>query len=221
MKEAGFEGGIDPETGEALVLTFDTYNTTTSGLNQVRFFTNAWRQLGIDVQIDGTNYNQFQDKIRRGDYQIFQFGWVADYPDPENFLFLLWSKMAANEHGGPNATNFGTPDFDALFLDMKSRDNGPERMAEIREMRTILEEERAWIELFHPEDYSLHQGWGKNVKPMGLSMPTYQYRDLDPELRRARQQAWNEPILWPAYVLGVAFVALLIPGIRTYFEERQ
>ncbi len=221
MAEAGFEDGIDPETGEALVLTFDTYNTTTAGLNQVRFFTNAWRQLGIDVRIDGTNYNQFQDKIRRGDYQIFQFGWVADYPDPENFLFLLWSKMAADEHGGPNATNFGAPRFDALFLAMKARDNGPARMAEIREMRTILEEERAWIELFHPEDYSLHQGWVKNVKPMGLSMPTYQYRDLDPELRRARQQAWNEPILWPAYALGAAFLALLIPGIRTYFEERQ
>ena len=85
----------------------------------------------------------------------------------------------------------------------------------------LTPEERAWIELFHPEDYSLHQGWVKNVKPMGLSMPTYQYRDLDPEMRRARQREWNEPILWPAYALGAAFLALLIPGIRTYFEERQ
>jgi ABC-type transport system substrate-binding protein len=221
MAEAGYENGIDPATGEALVLTFDTYNTTTAGLNRVRFFTHAWRQLGIDVRIDGTNYNQFQDKIRRGAYQIFQFGWVADYPDPENFLFLLWSKMAANEFGGPNATNFGAPRFDALFLDMKARDNGPERMAEIREMRTILEQERAWIELFHPEDYTLYQGWVKNVKPMGLSMPTYQYRDIDPDLRRARREEWNEPILWPAYVLVAVFVGLLIPGVRTYFEERQ
>jgi len=221
MVEAGYPGGIDPETGEALRLTFDSYDTTTQGLTRTRFFTNAWRELGIDVRIDATNYNQFQEKLRNSAYQVYQFGWVADYPDPENFFFLLWSEMGKKEHGGPNSTNFSDPRFDELFLSMKARENGPQRMAEIREMTGILERERAWIELFHPEDYSLYHSWVRNVKPMGLSIPTYQYRDIDAELRAERRAAWNQPILWPAYVLAAIAVAVLIPGIVTYIKERQ
>ena len=56
---------------------------------------------------------------------------------------------------------------------MKVRENDAERLAMIREMLAILETERPWIELFHPEDYALYHGWLRNVKPMGLSMPTY------------------------------------------------
>ncbi|MGB0617851.1 MAG: ABC transporter substrate-binding protein [Myxococcota bacterium] len=221
MVEAGYPDGVDPATGEALKLGFDTANTSTAGLNQVRFFTNAWRELGIDVEIRPTNYNQFQEKLRRGDYQIFQFGWVADYPDPENFFFLLWSKMGKSAAGGPNATNFMDDRFDELFVSMKARENGPERIAEIREMRSILERERPWIELFHREDYSLYQGWVKNVKPMGLSIPTYQYRDLDPVERASLRAAWNEPVLWPAYSLVFLALLVVLPGIRTYLKERQ
>jgi ABC-type transport system substrate-binding protein len=221
MDEAGYPNGIDPETGEALRLTFDSPNTSTGGLQMIQFYAQAWKKLGIDLKIDRTNYNQFQEKIRNGAHQIFEAGWVADYPDPENFLFLLWSEMAAQPHGGPNSVNFSDPRFDELYVSMKARLNGPERMAEIQEMTSILEEERAWIELYHREDYALYHEWVKNVKPMGLSLPTYQYRDVDTEMRAARRLEWNEPIIWPAWILGLAAVAVVFPGIRTYFKERQ
>jgi len=221
MAEAGYPDGIDPATGEALRLTFDSYDTSTEGKNRTQFYTTAWAGLGIDVRIEATNYNQFQEKVRNGAYQLFTWGWVADYPDPENFLFLLWSEMARSNSGGPNTANFANEEFDELFLSMKARENGPERMAEIRRMREILERERPWIELFHPEDYALYHGWLHNVKPMGLSVPTYQYRDLDPGARAELRRDWNQPILWPAYALGVIALAILLPGIRTYLQERQ
>ncbi|MCA9505544.1 MAG: ABC transporter substrate-binding protein [Spirochaetaceae bacterium] len=221
MIEAGYPGGIDPRTGEALKLTFDSYNTSAQGLTQTRFYTHAWQQLGIDVQIDATNYNQFQEKLRNGAYQVFESGWVADYPDPENFLFLVWGEMGQSKSGGPNYANFADPRFDRLFLSMKTRENGPRRLAEIREMKEILARERPWIELFHREDYALYHGWVKNVKPMGLSMPTYQYRDVDVELRARRRHEWNRPVTWPAWVLLGAGIAILVPGIRTWRRERQ
>jgi len=221
MVEAGYPRGIDPTTGDALELTFDTSATSTDGKQQIQFFTRAWAGLGIDVRIDQTNYNQFQEKIRNNAHQIFQFGWVADYPDAENFLFLLWSEMARSTSGGPNATNFSDPRFDELFLSIKARDDGPARMIEIREMLRILERERPWIELFHREDYTLHHAWVRNVKPMGLSLPTYQYRDVDPVLRAKRREQWNQPVLWPAWVVAIGAVALIVPGILTYWRERQ
>ena len=221
MVEAGYPQGIDPETGKPLTLSFDTYDTSAQGLLQYRFFTDAWRQLGINVKVEATNYNQFQEKVRNGAYQIFMWGWVADYPDPENFLFLLWSDLARSKSGGPNTANFMNDRFDDLYLSMKSRPNGPDREAEIREMREILEIERPWIELFHREDYALFQGWLENVKPFGMSFPMTKYRDVDPAERTSLRKDWNRPVVWPIWVgIGLAAV-LIVPGVMTFMRERQ
>jgi ABC-type transport system substrate-binding protein len=221
LAEAGYPGGVDPETGKPLRLTFDTYDTSAQGLLRFQFYVNAWRRLGLDVRIEATNYNQFQEKVRKGGYQIFQWGWVADYPDPENFFFLLWSEMARSKSQGPNTANFSDPRFDALFLEMKSRDNDDERVRIVQGMRSILEEERPWVELFHPENYALYHGWLEGVKPAGLSYPTVKYRELHPERRSERRRAWNRPVRWPAYALVGVVVAITIPGVITFFRERQ
>jgi oligopeptide transport system substrate-binding protein len=222
LAEAGYENGIDPETRRPLRLTFDTADPSTRGRLQWQFFVDTWRRIGLDVQIAATNYNAYQDKLRDGAYQVYWYGWVADYPDPENFLFLLWGpNSSAVNPGAVNTSNFANPRFDALFLSMKDEQNGPARMAHITEMRAILERERPWIELFYPESYALYHGWISNMKPPGLSLPTAKYVDIDPELRRARRVEWNRPIRWPAFALGAAFVLLAAPGVATYLRERQ
>ncbi|MGE4652181.1 MAG: ABC transporter substrate-binding protein, partial [Myxococcota bacterium] len=221
LLEAGYPDGIDPATGLPLELTFDTQDTSAQGGLRFKFFTKAWRQLGIDVKIEATNYNQFQEKVRNGSYQLFTWGWIADYPDPENFLFLLWSEMARSKSGGPNTANFQDPRYDALYVQMKSMPNGPGRRAAIEEMIAILEEERPWIELTHSEAYALYHGWLQDVKPFGMSFPMTKYRDLDPGLREQRRVAWNKPVIWPLYAAGVLVILLLVPGILTFMRERQ
>ncbi|HEY3235074.1 MAG TPA: ABC transporter substrate-binding protein, partial [Polyangiaceae bacterium] len=191
------------------------------GLLRFQFYVNEWRKIGLDVQIAATTYNKFQEKIRQGAYQIFQWGWVADYPDPENFMFLLWSEMARSKNDGPNTANYSNPEYDALFLSMKTRDNDPERMRIIRQMLGILERDRPWIELFHPEAYTLFHGWLKYVKPAGLSTPTAKYYQVNPETRAEQRKKWNRPVLWPAYLLAALAVLVIAPGVRTFFRERQ
>jgi len=221
LAEAGYPDGLDPETGRPLRLTFDSSDTTAQGLLRYRFFVDSWRKLGIDVEIQATNYNQFQKKIRDGAYQVFMWGWVADYPDPENFYFLLTTEMARSVNGGPNSANFKDEHFDEIFEAMRVRPNDPERLALVRELRGILEWERPWIELFHPEDYTLFHQWLVNVKPFGMSYPMNKYRDLDPSLRVDRRREWNRPVTWPVYALVVIAVVIVIPGIVTFYRERQ
>ena len=221
LREAGYPDGVDPETGKPLHLSFDTPDAQTRSLLRFQFFVQSWKKLGLDVEIAATSYNQFQDKVRRGAFQLFFWGWVADYPDPENFLFLLWSQMGRTKNGGPNTANYSSARYDALFERMKNLTNGEERTAIIREIRSLLEEDRVWIELFHPEDYALYQGWLRFVKPMGLSVPTAKYRDLDPQQRQEARTAWNRPVLWPVYALLGAGVVLLAPAVWTYRRERQ
>jgi ABC-type transport system substrate-binding protein len=221
LVRAGYPNGVDPKTGAPLRLTFDTPDTSARGLLTYQFYVDAWRRLGIDVEIAATNYNQFQEKVRNGAYQLFQWGWVADYPDPENFFFLLWSEMARSKSGGPNTANFSDPRFDALFLAMKSRENDAERLRIIREMGVLLEDQRPWIELFHPEEYALYHGWLRDVTPTGMSYPTIKYRDLDARRRAELRAAWNRPVRWPAYALLAAGVAVVVPGVLTFLRERQ
>ncbi len=221
LREAGYPGGIDPETGKPLRLSFDTPDTSSQARLNFLFFVNAWRELGLDVEIQATNYNQFRQKVRNGSYQIFMWGWIADYPDPENFLFLLHSPMGQTESGGPNTANFSDERYDALFGKMKDLPNNEERRALIRQMVGLLETERPWIELAFEESYSLFHEWTHNVKPMGLAIPTLKYRDVDAPRRTELRAGWNEPIRWPAYVLAISMVVVIVPGVVTFFRERQ
>lgn len=221
LEEAGYKGGIDPKTKRPLRITFDVADTSAEGQLRFKFLSNQWRKLGIDVVVDATTYNKFQQKVRDGAYQLFIWGWIADYPDPENFLFLLWSEMARSKNNGPNTANFASRQFDELFLKMKTMPNGDERMGIIREMRGILEHERPWIEMYHPEGYALYHGWLSNVKTPGMSLQTTKYRDIDPELRERKRSEWNKPKLAPAFALLALAIALVLPGIRTFMKERQ
>jgi peptide/nickel transport system substrate-binding protein len=214
LREAGYPNGIDPATGKALHLTFDTADTSARGRLRYQFFVDAWSRLGVDVEIAATTYNQFQDKVRRGAYQLFMWGWVADYPDPENFLFLLWS-ASARSAGGPNTANFADAEFDRRFLAMRDAADGPERLALIRELQAIVERERPWIELFYPESYALVHGWVHNAKPLGMSFSTLKYRDVDVAQRTEKRAEWNQPVRWPAYALLGLAVVVLAPAIRT------
>ena len=221
LTEAGYDNGIDPSTGKPLRLTFDSYDTSARGQLRDTFLIKQWRSIGLDVQIDATNYNQFQEKIRKGAYQIFSWGWIADYPDPENFLFLLWSQMRRSLNQGPNTANFNNERYDELFLALKARPNDPERLRLIREAISVVEYERPWIETFYREDYTLYQSWLSNVKPMGLSAPTVKYQDIDAPKRTRLREEWNEPVIWPLLTLVLVAVLIVLPGIRTFFRERQ
>lgn len=221
LKEGGYENGIDPATKKPLRLSFDVPDTSPEARPRFLFWVNQWRKLGLNVEIEATNYNQFYEKMNDGSYQIFQWGWMADYPDPENFLFLLSSKMARTVSGGPNSANFKNEEYDRLFEAMRTRQNDKVRYDTIAKMLKILEVERPWIELFHPESYTLAHGWVDNVRPAGLtSITASKYYDLNVAERRASRKAWNEPILWPALALFALVALILAPGIFTFFRER-
>jgi ABC-type transport system substrate-binding protein len=220
LADAGYRNGIDPATNTRLKLSFDTSATTAAANLQFEYLAAAWRQLGLDIEINATTYNQFQDKVRRGAYQIFIWGWIADFPDPENFLFLLECQNARSKSGGPNTANFCNAEYDRLYLEMKDLPNGDRRAALIRRMLVILQVERPWIELYHEEDFVLSHAWLVNSKPMGISYPAYKYKDVRPGVRARLQTEWNAPVRWPLYLVLFAVVALTVPAVRTYYRER-
>jgi oligopeptide transport system substrate-binding protein len=137
LAQAGYAEGRDPATGQALSLNFEAVASGPDDKARLNWLRKQFAKLGIELVVRATDYNRFQEKMRQGTGQIYTWGWNADYPDPENFLFLLYgpnSKMAGE---GENASNYANPEFDARFERMKNLDDGPERQALIDEMIAI------------------------------------------------------------------------------------
>ena len=87
-------------------------------------------KIGIQLEIRATDYNRFQDKMAKGSAQIYYWGWLADYPDAENFFTLLYGPNSKAINGaGENASNYQNARFDVLFESLR---NLAKRSAESR-----------------------------------------------------------------------------------------
>jgi ABC-type transport system substrate-binding protein len=216
LKQAGYPGGRDIKTGKPLVLNLDTTGSGPDSKAQLDWYRKQFEKLDIQLNIRSTDYNRFQDKMIKGTAQIFQWGWNADYPDPENFLFLLYGKNSKVDHNGENAANYKNEEFDRLFEKMKSMPNGPERQAVINEMIEILRNDSPWLFGFHPKSFALYHNWYFNVKPNLMANNTLKYRRLDTQLREESRQAWNKPVVWPLGLLGGLLILIILPAYVAY-----
>src|SRR5439155_9406270 len=141
LAAAGYPGGIDSQTGERLSIFFDNAATNAAGRQLVQFVQKQLERIGITLVPRSSRFEVFQDRVDKGQFQFMHWGWLADYPDPENFLFLLYGP---NSRPGPNAAAYDNPEYNRLFDQMRSMDDGPARLAIIRQMRAIAVEDCPW-----------------------------------------------------------------------------
>lgn len=147
---------------------------------------------------------------------------MADYPDAENFLFLLVGSngQVATGGAGVNSSNYQNPEFDQLFGQMKTMPDSPERMAIIQKMLAIYYRDMPWASAWHPHSYLLDNPWVKNTKAHGITMATLKYLDIDSELREAERTQRNQPVLWPLILVAAVVAILMVPGWLA-FRRRQ
>ena len=120
LAEAGYPDGREAATGKPLVLNYDFQRAITPEFKSENdWMVKQFAKIGIQLEIRATDFNQFQDKTLKGKHQIFWAGWLADYPDAENFLFLLYGPNAKSKNNGENIANYENPRFDALFRELQ------------------------------------------------------------------------------------------------------
>lgn len=221
MSEAGYPDGRDTETGKALVLYLDTLDAGPGSNARFQWLRKQFNKLGITLVIRATNYNRFQEKMQKGTAQIYQWGWNADYPDPENFMFLLYGPNAKFGINGENASNYSNETFDQLFDQMKNMPNNQARQRLIDEMVEIVRRDSPWLWGYHPMAFSLHHDWYKNAKPNLMAHNKLKYKRIIPSIRKQKQQQWNQPIWWPVILILLILFLSLAPAWFFYRKKEN
>jgi len=221
LAAAGYPNGIDAATGRPLVLNYDTAATGPDSKAQLDWYRKQFDALGLQLVIRATDYNRFQEKMLKGTAQLFTWGWNADYPDPENFFFLLYGPHGKVDHGGENAANYANPAFDALFDRMKNMADGPERQALIDEMNDVLRRDGPWVWGYHPTGYTLHHAWYRNIRPNQMANNTLKYLAVDPAMRTEKRREWNRPRVWPVVLLLAMLGVVVVPAVAMHRRREQ
>ena len=221
LREAGYPGGQDSK-GNPLIVSFDNTWNSAGATSRLTWMRNKLEQLGITMESRTTDYNRFRDKVKNGNFQIIFWGWHADYPDAENFFFLLYGPNSKALRDGENAANYDNPEYNRLFETMKSMENSPERLVRIREMNRLLQRDAPWVFVYHPVAFGLSHQWLKNSKPNALGGGNFKYLRIDASQRTQSRQAWNQPIVWPLWVcLGLLILGTIPAVITIWKRERQ
>lgn len=222
MREAGYPGGRDPKTAKALILNYDV--AVTGGPDdkaQLDWMRKQYARIGVDLNLRATQYNRFQDKMRSGNVQIFSWGWNADYPDPENFLFMFYGTNGRAEYGGENSSNYKNSRYDSLFEQMKNRGNDETRQRIIDEMVEMLRHDAPWIWGVNTQSLFLSQQWVSPTKPNTISTNTLKYIAIDLAKRNSLRELWNQPVLWPIGLLVLFIMLSLLPLFIAYRRKEK
>ncbi|MCR4346486.1 MAG: ABC transporter substrate-binding protein [Sulfuricaulis sp.] len=221
LAEAGYPRGMDPASGKPLSINYETPAIGPERKAQLDWMLKQFSKLGIQLVVRATDYNRFQEKMRKGDAQIYDWGWNADYPDPENFLFLLYGPNKKVGHDGENASNYDNPEFNRLFERMKNMENTTERAAIINQMLEIVRRDTPWIWGMHPKNFQLEHTWMYNAKLNQMANNTLKYSRLDPDKRAEQRAAWNRPVVWPIVLALGTLVVGAVPAVVTYRKRER
>ncbi len=120
----------------------------------------AERDLGVHVDVEESRFGDYLTELDAHTYGLFVVTWVADYPDPENFLDVLFHT------GSPrNYSNYSNPKVDGLLDQANVEQDATKRADLYRQAQQQILDDVAIIPIYHNTEYVL-------VKPAvkGLSI---------------------------------------------------
>jgi peptide/nickel transport system substrate-binding protein len=127
--------------------------------------------LNIEIDINQQPISQLIDRGLSGDFDFMRMAYYADYPSPENFLWLFWGKKVPasdKEKSYPNMPRFKNVKYDEYYekgLQAKTREEAYEYFAKAEQ---ILMDEAAVLVLWYDEVYRLRKPQVKDcpINPM-------------------------------------------------------
>lgn len=141
LEDAGYPNGLG--------LPAITLTTNASYLDLCKFIQSQLNELGFNIRIDVTPPATLRDMVAHSKVSFFRGSWIADYPDPENYLSLFYSDNLSP--GGPNTTHYSNAEFDRLYRSVISERNDSVRGSIYVKMDNMVMEEAPVIVLYYDQ----------------------------------------------------------------------
>jgi ABC-type transport system substrate-binding protein len=132
-----------------------------------------WRQnLGVEVAIEQTEWATFLSDINRqpNPYQMYSLGWIADYPDPQNFLDILFHCESQENHSG-----YCNPEVDELLEAARAETDDQRRFELYHQAEQIILDDGAWVPLFYEREYWLTKPYVQDMAYPAAIVPKLKY----------------------------------------------
>ncbi|MBI3166339.1 MAG: peptide ABC transporter substrate-binding protein [Chloroflexi bacterium] len=169
LKQSKYGG---PEGLPEIVYTNSGIGSYVGG--SVAALADMWQQyLGVTIKVENLDYNFYYEQIFSGNHgQIFDGGWCADYPDPENFADVLFHSGVPQNHGG-----YSNPELDALLESARVEPDVTRRIDMYQQAERILVDDAPVLFLTHSLSYQLVQPYVKGFvyTPISISLERYMW----------------------------------------------
>jgi ABC-type transport system substrate-binding protein len=135
------------------------------------------KELGIEaIEIQQTDWATFLNDLNRSDNpnQMWDIGWIADYPDPHDFLDINFRCGSLQ-----NNTNYCNPEVDRLLDQAAAEEDPAKREALYRQVEQTVIDDAPWVPLFFEVQYWLVKPYVKDAYLPPLVKPKFQYYHLE------------------------------------------
>ena len=129
-----------------------TLSTTSNYLDLCKYIQQQLGLLGLTIKVDVTPPAALREQVAEGKCAWFRKSWIADYPDPENYLMLFYSPNRCP--AGSNYTRYSNAKYDKLYRRSKQATDDQERIALYRQMDRMIMEDAPVVVLYY--DQVLH-----------------------------------------------------------------
>jgi ABC-type transport system substrate-binding protein len=118
--------------------------------------------VGVRAEIRAIAWGPLLQAVKtEGQVPMFLLGWEADFPDPSNFLEVLFH---SKNRGSNNDAFYSNPAVDALLDRAATMVAGDERVALLQQIEGMIMAEAPWVPLYHPVAYQVVQARVRNYR---------------------------------------------------------
>lgn len=178
------DGWRDLPNGSPLKLTYKYRSNEDSSRQQAELWAKCLATVGIRMDAVAVQFADLLKDRKVGKFQMSGIAWIADYPDAQNFLQLLY---------GPNTdisndSRFKLPKYDLLYSQSLKLPDGPERNKLYREMNRLIVAYAPWRLGVHRIFNHVINPWVLGYKKHPILYTSFKYLDIDAAAQKAVMQ---------------------------------
>ena len=138
------------------------FNTSDANQRIAELLQAQLKEIGIAVELRRLDWAAHIKLVDEGASGFFRQSWIADYPDPENFLTVLFHSRNVGASG--NTSRYGNPKVDRLLDEGDVMSAGPARDARYHEAERLILDDAIWVSLYHYSSRALIKPYVKGLE---------------------------------------------------------